>query len=71
MCIGIIRSQVRDWWVRQRYGKFVVQKSIDEILIKYKESVRAGAQSGREGNQKDENYYAGVTNTLKWLIEGK
>jgi len=69
--IGIIRSQVRDWWVRQRYGSFVVQRSIDEILIRYKESVRAEAKAGRESNRKDENYHAGATDMLKWLIEGK
>jgi len=69
MCFRIIRSQLRDWWVRQRYGSFVVQRSIDEIIIKYKDSIRAGAKAGREGNHKDENYYAGVTHILKWLIK--
>jgi len=69
MCFRIIRSQVRDWWVRQRYGSFVVQRSIDEIIIKYKESIRAGAKSGREGNLKDSNYHAGATDMLKWIIK--
>ena len=66
--IGILRSQLRDWWVRQRYGSFVAQRSIDEILIKYKESVRSEMKAGREENRKDSNYYAGVTDTLKWVM---
>ena len=49
----------------------MVQRSIDEILIKYKESVRSQAKAGRENNNKDENYHAGATDILKWLIEGR
>jgi hypothetical protein len=69
MCYGIIKSQLRDWYVRQKTGSRLKQRSVDEILIKFKESVRAKAKSGREENRKDTNYYSGYVDALKWVMK--
>ena len=71
MCFGIIRSQLRDWYVRQKAGKDVKLRSVDEILIRYKESFRAHVKAGREENRKDASYYAGAIDALRWVMGKK
>uniref|UniRef100_A0A6M3XJ79 Uncharacterized protein n=1 Tax=viral metagenome TaxID=1070528 RepID=A0A6M3XJ79_9ZZZZ len=59
----------RAWRVLKRAAKAIKLRSVEEVLIKYKESVRAQMKSGREENCKDLNYHAGAVDILKWLMK--
>ena len=71
MCFGTIVAKWRNWRTRKRAAKNIQLRSVDEVLLKYKESVRAQMKAGREENQKDSNYYTGVVDMLKWVIKEK
>jgi len=69
MCFGTIRAKWRAWRVKVRSAKRIKLRSVDEIIDKYKASVRAQMKAGREENWKDSNYYSGASDILRWIMK--
>lgn len=71
MCFRKISIKWRIWRIRKRAVKRIKLRTVDEVLIKYKESVRAQMRAGREENSKDSNYHAGAVDMLRWMMKEK
>uniref|UniRef100_A0A6M3XZB1 Uncharacterized protein n=1 Tax=viral metagenome TaxID=1070528 RepID=A0A6M3XZB1_9ZZZZ len=67
MCFGKIKA----WRIRRRAAKKIKLRSVDEVLIKYRDATRAQMKAGREENCKDSNYNSGFVDALKWIMKEK